>query len=97
MKELDLNLVETQILARSRDIAVTKRRTTITMVVRCAAAAAFVTAALMGVSASKVAAIAALYALVTMLEKVFYGKAILAYKSLIRKLTRRIEELERAP
>ena len=96
MTELRLDLLEAQILARCHDTAVTRRRTVITIFTGCAVAVAFVLAAMLGVSARTLAAIAAVYALVTMIERAFYGKAILAYKSLIVKLTQRIGELEQS-
>jgi len=95
MKELRLDLLEAQILARCHDTAVTRRRIVITIVTGCAVAAAFIIAAMLGVSARTIAGIAALYALITMFERLFYGRAILAYKSLVRKLAKHIGDLER--
>jgi asparagine N-glycosylation enzyme membrane subunit Stt3 len=94
MTELNLDLLEAQILARSHDTAVTRRRTVITMFTGCAVAVGFIVAAMLGLSVRAVAGIAAAYALVTMLERVFHGRAILGYKSLIRKLTEHIADLE---
>jgi hypothetical protein len=95
MRELRLDLLEAQILARCHDTAVTRRRIVITIFAGCAVAAGFIAAAIFGVSARTIAGIAALYALVTMLERLFYGKAILGYKSLVRKLVARIGDLQR--
>lgn len=96
MRELRLDLLEAQILARSHDTAVTRRRSVIAVLTGCAVAIAFLLAAMLGVSARPLAAIAALYALLTMLQGLFYGKAILGYKSLVRKLAQRIADLERS-
>jgi len=94
MKELNLDPLEAQILARSHDTAVTRRRTVIAIFTGCALAVGFIVAAMLSLSVRTVAGIAALYVLVTMLERVFYGRAILVYKSLIGKLTKHIEDLE---
>ena len=95
MKELRLDLLEAQILARCHDTAVTRRRIVITIVAGCVVAVAFIAAGMLGVSARTLGCIAALYALVTMLERLFYGRAVLAYKSLVRKLAKHIGDLER--
>jgi hypothetical protein len=89
-----LTQIEEELLRRSGDLAITRRR--IRMVV--VAGAAFLTVlavfAFTTHSTEMLFVLCALYVVITVCEKVAYGWAVLAYKGLIRKLYDRVVELE---
>ena len=94
MKEVDLSELEKAILLRSADLDVTRRRRTTVIVTGLTAALLFALVAYTKRSWQFVLAVALVYVAVTLVERVGYANAILAYKGLIQKLKARIEELE---
>lgn len=94
MKNVNLTKLEEEILQRSRDPEVTQRRRRMILVTGVCAAAFLVWAAFARQSWQLVLVVSLVYVAVTMCEKVAYANAVLAYKSVIRKLSERIEELE---
>jgi hypothetical protein len=96
MDSLNLSRLEQEILKRSQDDGVTIRR--IRIIVASALALAITVGALAFIRGlwNVVTWVFIGYLVITTLEKVGYGKAVLGYKSLIRKLAGRVEELERA-
>lgn len=91
---LGLTGAEEEILRRSADSEITRRR--IRQVVAWGSLFA-VLLVLAGVglrSWPMLLAVALLYVAITVWEKVSYGRAVLDYKSVIRKLRRRLEESE---
>ena len=91
---LDLTPLEQQILERSQDSTVTIRRRRMVVVAGLFAAVAFWYLFAVMESPSFAFFIVLLYLGVTVFEKWAYANAVLGYKSLIRKLSSRVEELE---
>jgi hypothetical protein len=94
MRHLDLTPLERQILDRSDKPEVTRQRRTIVIASGLSFAAVLVAMALVKRSWQFVLGIALVYIAITIWEKVAYANAVLAYKSLIQKLKKRIEETE---
>ena len=86
MRAVHLTPLEQDILRRSSDLEVTRRRIRMLYVFSPMTPIALFLLGWMTQSWVWVAAYGAVYAVLTALEKVAYGKAVLAYKSLIQKL-----------
>lgn len=94
LKNLDLTPLEQQILKQSDNPALTRRRRTMVIVFGICFAAFLIAMASVNRSWEFVLGIALLYIAVTIFEKVAYANAVLAYKSLIRKLKEQVEAKE---
>ncbi len=94
-KELDLNDAEREILQRSKDAAITRRRIRQVIFFASLYAALLVVAGWILKSWVMLLVVSLLYVLITTFEKVAYGRAVLLYKSVIRKLSSRVDELEK--
>lgn len=94
MKDLELTPLERRLLDRSDKPEITRRRRTIVIASGLGFAAALVAMALVKRSWQLVLGIALLYIAITVWEKVAYANAVLAYKSVIRKLKKRAEDQE---
>ena len=92
--KLGLTETESQVLKRSADAEVTRRR------MRQVLAAAVLFAALLAAMAwytrslAMVVAVSLLYIAVTTWEKLAYGRGVLTYKAIISKLVRRLGDLD---
>ncbi len=91
---LELTPLEQEILNRSSDSDVTKRRKLIVLFAGSLTAVVIGALLLWFESRAAAAAIGVLYVVVTTGEKWAYGNAVLGYKSLIQKLAKRIDEVE---
>ncbi len=94
MNNLDLTPLEQRILQRSSDLAITRRRRTIVVISGITAATLLAVIALVDRSWQFVLSVSLLYIAGTVFEKVAYANAVLAYKSLIQKLEKHVEELQ---
>lgn len=92
--KLDLTPIEQQILERSEKPEITRRRRTMVVVSGSCFAAILVAVSLIRRSWEFTLVIAVLYIAVTVFEKVAYANAVLAYKSLIRKLKEQVSTKE---
>jgi hypothetical protein len=90
----DLTVTERLLLERSFDTALTRRRVRLVVVSAVLLTAALIVLSPLVRSWRFLLFFAVAYILVTAWERVAYARTILAYKSLIRKLVGRIEELE---
>lgn len=91
-----LTVTERLLLERSFDTTLTRRRVRLVVVSAVVLAAALIVLSPLVQSWRFLLFFAVAYILVTAWERVAYARTILAYKSLIRKLARRIEEMEAA-
>ena len=91
----ELTDLERRILGQTADVAVTRRRIRLVIVMAAFFAVMLTIMFLRGHSPGMVFGVAIGYILITTLEKVGYGFAVLGYKSLIRKLAARVEALEK--
>lgn len=94
MKPLDLTPLERRILDQCDKPEVTRRRRTIIIVTGLIFAALLIAMSLVRRSWQFVLAIALVYIAITVWEKVAYANAVLAYKSLIQKLKKQVEDKE---
>ncbi len=94
MKNIDLTPLEQGILRRSSDLAITRRRGTTVVIAGIVAAAATSTVAWLPQSSQLVLVFFLVYVAGTAFEKVACANTTLAYKSLIQKLKKRVEELK---
>ena len=94
MKDIKLTPLEQQILKRSSDPGLTRRRRTTVLVTGITAAILLAGVAWLKQSWQFVLIVSLVYIAVTVFEKVAYANAVLAYKSLVQKLKNRIEGLE---
>ena len=94
MMKLDLTPLEQRILDRSGKPEITRQRRTIVVASGLSFAAVLIVMALVKRSWQFVLAIALLYIVITVWEKVAYANAVLAYKGLIQKLKAKAEEQE---
>ena len=94
MRNLNLTPLERHILHRSLDLRATRRRRATVVVMGITAAILLAGVAWLMQSWAFVLVVALVYIAVTIVEKVAYANAVLAYKSLIQKLKNRVEELE---
>jgi membrane protein implicated in regulation of membrane protease activity len=92
---LKLTVAEKLLLERSADQALTRRRVRLVVGSAVLLVAALVVLSPLAQSWEFLLFFAVAYILVTAWERVAYARTILAYKSLIQKLSRRVEELER--
>jgi hypothetical protein len=91
---LGLTGEEADVLRRCADSEVTRRRIRQVILFASLFGALLLVVALLLRSWPFLLAVGLLYVGITALEKVAYGRAVLLYKSLARKLVRRVEELE---
>lgn len=94
MKKLDLTPLEQQILSRSDNPDITRRRRATVIAAGISFAAVLIFGSMLMRSWELLLGVALLYIAITILEKVAYANAVLAYKGLIEKLKHRVEELE---
>lgn len=92
-----LTVTERLLLERSWDDALTRRRVRLVVASAVLLVAALIVLAPLMASWQTLLFFAVAYVLVTAWERVAYARTILTYKGLIRKLARRIEELEGRP
>lgn len=92
---LELSPLERSFLDRSGDTSVTKRRNRMAMVTGGILIASFCVAALVSQSLVLVLVVSVVYMLASIFERIAYGNAVIVYKRLIQKLSRRVEVLER--
>lgn len=93
-RPLGLTKDEEEILRRSADDEITRRRIRQVLFAGSLFAVLLVIAGLVARSWPMLLAVALLYVAITVWEKVAYGRAVLLYKSVIGKLQERVEELE---
>jgi len=93
MEKMELTAIEAQILERSANLDITRRRRI--MVLISAGLYGFVLIAFASLTQSwqYVLAVSLAYIAITCFEKVAYANGVLVYKSVIQKLCIRIEEL----
>ncbi len=90
--KLGLSEVERKVLAGCRDEALTRRRMRQVILAASIFVVLLVVVAWFSRSWLFVLGIALLYIAITTWEKLAYGRAVLLYKSIIRKLVARLEE-----
>lgn len=91
---LGLTSEEADVLRRSADSEVTRRRIRQVVLFASLFGALLLVVGLLLRSWPLLLSVSLLYVGITALEKVAYGRAVLQYKSLVRKLVRGVEELE---
>jgi hypothetical protein len=95
MKGDDFTEVERQILKQSCDLEVTRRHRT-TIIVSGVIAAGLLCLVAYGTKSWRfVLVVSLIYVGVTLFEKVAYANAVIAYKSLIQKLKKRMDEADK--
>ena len=94
VRKLGLTETESRILKRSSDVEVTRRRMRQVLLAAAVFAILLAVAAWYSRSLPLVVAVALVYIAVTTWEKLAYGRGVLAYKSLIQKLVRRLRDLD---
>jgi hypothetical protein len=94
MGELELTPLEADILGRSADLRVTTRRRAVGVFTGLAFGGALAIATCTRGSGQLVLVVALIHVGLTILERVLYANAVLAYKGLVQKLKAHIEELE---
>ncbi len=97
MKELDLDLTDTErfLVERSADLAITRRRVRLVIISAALLIGAIIVAAPLTQSWQLLLFFAVAYIAMTAWERLGYARTIAAYKGLIQKRAARIEELER--
>jgi membrane protein implicated in regulation of membrane protease activity len=93
-KQLRLTTTERLLLERSSDTSLTRRRVRLVVLSAAVLVAALVVLSPLAQSWRFLLFFAVAYVLVTAWERVAYARTILAYKGLVQKLVRRIDELE---
>ena len=94
---LGLTLAEKLVLERSADTALTRRRLRFVVGSAIVLAAALIVVSPLIRSWQLLLFFAVAYVLITAWERVAFARTVLAYKSLIQQLVRRVEELEGRP
>ena len=94
MDQIALTAIEKRIMDNSHDIAKTKRRIKTVIIAGLMSLALTCYVAFVLKSSGILALMLIVYLIVTMIEKVGYGNAVIIYKGLIQKLRARIDELE---
>lgn len=95
MDKHDFTPIEQQILERSANPGLTRRRRSMVVIFGIAAAVSLTLVAWIMQSWQFLLVITLPYMGITIVEKVLYANGVLAYKSVIQKLLARIQELER--
>ncbi len=93
-REPGLTELERRFLAGCSDEALTRRRMRWVVLMAAVFGLLLVAAAWASRSWQMVLAVSLLYLLITVWEKLGYGRGVLIYKSLVRKLAARVEQLE---
>ncbi len=93
-RQLGLSDVESRFLAGCRDERLTRRRMRQVLFAASVFAALLVIVTWFTRSWLGVLLIALLYIAITTWEKLSYGRGVLVYKSVVRKLVQRLDELE---
>jgi Flp pilus assembly protein TadB len=93
-RQLRLTTTERLLLERSSDTGLTRRRVRLVVLSALVLVAALVVLSPLAQSWQFLLFFAVAYILVTAWERVAYARTILAYKGLVQKLARRIDELE---
>ena len=96
-ERLGLNGEEAGVLRRSADSGVTRQRIRQVVFFASLFAILLLVVGILLRSWPLLLTVSLLYVGITAFEKVAYGRAVLLYKSVIRKLAKRIEELEEQP
>ena len=91
---LRLTEQEVDVLKRCADLEITKRGIQSILIIGSMSCISLVMVGSLLKSWLFVMALALLYMVITVWEKISYGKAVLLYKSLVQKLERRVNELE---
>ena len=94
VRRLGLTETESRVLKRSSDTGGTRRRMRQVLLAAAVFAVLLAVAAWYSRSLPLVVGIALLYIAITTWEKLAYGRGVLAYKSLIQKLVRRLRDLD---
>ena len=94
MEDIDLTPLERRIVERASNLGVTRRRRAVVLLAGVAFACLLVVSALLMQSWKLVLAISIGYIAITVLEKVAYANAVLAYKGVIQKLKKRLAQAE---
>ena len=94
---LGLTVAEKLVLERSGDTELTRRRVRFVVGSAILLAAALIVVSPLAQSWQLLLFFAVAYVLVTAWERVGFARTILAYKGLIQKLVKRVEELEGRP
>jgi hypothetical protein len=92
-RQLRLTTTERLLLERSSDTSLTRRRVRLVVLSALVLVAALVILSPLARSWQFLLFFAVAYVLVTAWERVAYARTILAYKGLVQKLARRIDEL----
>lgn len=95
--KLGLTETESRILKRCSDVEVTRRRMRQVLLAATVFAVLLSVAAWYSRSLPLIVGIALVYIAITTWEKLTYGRGVLAYKSLIQKLLRRLRDLDGGP
>ena len=95
MDNINLTSLEKKIIEQSADLDITRKRKKVVVFTGVIAAIVFVGGSYLIRSWQFILFAALVYLLVTVFEKVMYSNAVLVYKSLIQKLKKRVEELEK--
>ena len=95
--KLGLTETESRILKRCSDAELTRRRMRQVLLAATVFAALLVVMAWYTRSLPLVLGVALVYIAITTWEKLAYGRGVLAYKSLIQKLVRRLRDLDGGP
>jgi hypothetical protein len=93
-RQLRLTTTEHLLLERSSDTSLTRRRVRLVVLSALVLVAALVVLSPLARSWEFLLFFSVAYILVTAWERVAYARTILAYKGLVQKLARRIDELE---
>ena len=96
-ERLGLNGEEAEVLRRSADTGVTRQRIRQVIFFASLFAILLLVVGILLRSWPLLLAVSLLYVGITAFEKVAYGRAVLLYKSVIRKLVKRVEALEERP
>lgn len=93
-ERMGLDELERRFLAGCADQGLTRRRMRAVVVMAAVFGVLLIGAAWISRSWQVVLAVSLLYLLITVWEKLGYGRGVLIYKSLVRKLAARVEQLE---
>ncbi len=94
MEKLELTPVENEVLRRSGDLEITRKRRRLVVISGSLFAAILFFGTLFSQRWQVPLAVGLLYIGMTVFEKIAYANAVMAYKTLIQKMQGRIEALE---
>ncbi len=93
-ERMGLDELERRFLAGCADQGLTRRRMRAVVVMAAVFGVLLIGAAWISRSWQVVLAVSLLYLLITVWEKLGYGRGVLVYKAVVRKLVARVEQLE---